>query len=84
MKTTDPYRLNRVYRLRELPAFVGLPRTVIAGMIKAGDFPQPIKLNESGRAVGWLEQDLVDWQHARIKARKSGGLAAAKHQPAVA
>ena len=71
MKTTTPNQLNRVYRLRELPQFVGLRRTVIAGMVKSGDFPKPIKLNASGRSVGWLEEDLIEWQNARIKARKS-------------
>ena len=72
MKTTTPNQLTRVFRLRDLPQFVGLRRTVIAGMVKSGDFPPPIKLNAaSGRAVGWLETDLIDWQNARIKARNS-------------
>ena len=35
MKQTEPNRLNRMYRLRDLPQFVGLQRTVIAEMIKA-------------------------------------------------
>jgi hypothetical protein len=46
MKTTDPARLNRVYRLRDLPQFVGLRRTVIAGMIKSDDFPKEGRVNE--------------------------------------
>ena len=71
MKQTEPNRLNRMYRLRDLPQFVGLQRTVIAEMIKAGEFPRPIKLNESGCAVAWLESDLIAWQNARIAARNS-------------
>ena len=61
--------LNRMYRLRDLPQFVGLRRTQIAVLIKTGEFPKPINLSDSGRAVAWLESDLVAWQNARIALR---------------
>ncbi|MBR1216200.1 AlpA family phage regulatory protein [Bradyrhizobium sp. JYMT SZCCT0180] len=66
---TQTYRLNRLFRLRDLPEFVGLRRTQIGELIKSGDFPQPVPLSDSGRAVAWLECDLVAWQNARIAAR---------------
>ena len=66
---TDPNRLNRMYRLRDLPQFVGLRRTQICELIKAGEFPKPIPLSDSGRAIAWLEQDLIAWQNARIAMR---------------
>ena len=62
-------RLNRLYRLRDLPQFVGLRRTQISELVKAGQFPKPIALSDSGRAVAWLEHDLIAWQSARIAAR---------------
>jgi prophage regulatory protein len=68
---TDPHRLNRMFRLRDLPQFVGLRRTQIGELIKAGEFPKPVPLSESGRAIAWLEQDLIAWQNARIAARNS-------------
>lgn len=68
---TDPNRLNRMFRLRDLPQFVGLRRTQIAELIKAGEFPKPVPLSDSGRAVAWLEQDLIAWQNARIAVRNS-------------
>ena len=68
---TDPHRLNRMFRIRELPEFVGLRRTQIGELIKAGEFPEPVPLSDSGRAVAWLECDLVAWQAARIAARNS-------------
>jgi prophage regulatory protein len=64
-------RLNRMFRLRDLPEFVGLRRTQIGELIKAGEFPKPILLSETGRAVAWLEADLIAWQNARIAARNS-------------
>lgn len=68
---SEPARLNRMYRLKELPQFVGLRRTQIAELIKAGQFPKPIPLSDTGRAVAWLESDLIAWQHARIADRNS-------------
>ncbi len=64
--------LNRMYRLAELPLFVGLKRTQIGEMMKTGQFPRPVPLNNSGRAVAWLESDLIAWQNSRIVARNSG------------
>jgi prophage regulatory protein len=64
-----PPRLLRIIRWGELPLYAGLRRTVIADMIAAGTFPKPIKLNDNGRAVGWLEHELVAWQQSRIAAR---------------
>lgn len=65
---TEPH-LNRMYRLRDLPQFVGLRRTQIAELIKTGEFPKPIALSDAGRAIAWLESDLIAWQHARIAVR---------------
>ena len=68
---TDSHRLNRMFRLRDLPAFVGLRRTQIGELIKTGEFPKPITLSDTGRAVAWLETDLLAWQNARIAARNA-------------
>ncbi|MEQ1865636.1 MAG: AlpA family phage regulatory protein [Micropepsaceae bacterium] len=65
----EPHCLNRMYRLRDLPQFVGLRRTQITELIKGGQFPKPIQLSDAGRAVAWLESDLIAWQNARIALR---------------
>jgi prophage regulatory protein len=63
-----PPRLQRVVRKFALPAFVGLKRTQIDELIKNDrSFPKPIKLSQ--RAIAWLEDELIDWQQARIAAR---------------
>ena len=68
---TDTHRLNRMFRLRDLPQFVGLRRTQIGELIKSGQFPKPVPLSDSGRAVAWLEADLIAWQTARVSARNT-------------
>ena len=66
---TNSHRLNRMFRL---PEFVGLRRTQIGELIKTGEFPKPSPLSDTGRAVAWLEADLLTWQNARIAARNAG------------
>ena len=66
-----PNNLNKLYRWRDLPPFVGLRKTAIEDLIKAGEFSKPIPLSNGGRAVAWLESDLVAWQTSRIAARNS-------------
>jgi prophage regulatory protein len=61
--------LNRVFRRKDLPPFVGLRRTQVDELIAKGEFPKPIRLSESGRAIAWLEADLAEWQAKRIAAR---------------
>ena len=68
---TTPNNLNRMYRWRDLPPFVGLRKTAIEELIKIGEFPKPVPLSNSGRAVAWLEADLIAWQTARIAARNA-------------
>ncbi len=59
--------VQQIIRRSELEKVTGLPRSTIYSKIAKGEFPKPIKLSE--RAVGWLEQDIADWQKARIDAR---------------
>lgn len=62
-------RLNKIIRKRDLPEFVGLQRTQIEQMVEAGEFPRPIHLNKSGRAIGWVEREVFEWQQSRLAAR---------------
>ena len=64
--------LNRIIRERDLFAFTGLRKTQVATLIRAGEFPKPIKLTETGRAKGWLESELLDWQAKRLAQREAG------------
>jgi prophage regulatory protein len=64
-------QLQRMYRKAELPQFVGLRRTQIEELIKVGQFPKPVQLSDGGRAIAWLEADLLAWQNARIAARNA-------------
>ena len=72
--------LHRIIRLRELPTWVGLQRSQIDELIRAGEFPAPIRLNDTGRAKGWLESEVVAWQQKRIAKRDADARAENKRQ----
>jgi prophage regulatory protein len=64
----DTGPVQRIYRLHQLPEITGYSIHYIHELIEAGKFPRPIPLG-GGRAVGWLENDLREYQAARIAER---------------
>ncbi len=61
----------RLMRIHDVAEFCGLRPTQIYEHAKKGDFPKPIKLTESGRAVAWDEDELIAWRNARLTAREA-------------
>lgn len=61
--------LRRVVRQADLHLYVGLKRTQIAEMVKAGEFPKPMMLSDTGRGKVWLESEVLAWQDARLAKR---------------
>ncbi|MFT0172092.1 helix-turn-helix transcriptional regulator [Paraburkholderia mimosarum] len=55
---------ERILRLPDVMATVGVKKTTIYGWVKRGDFPLPVRLG--ARAVGWRERDLDDWLAKRV------------------
>lgn len=62
-KTAQPERL---LRLHDVEALVGLRKSSIYDAVKRGDFPAPVKL--SRRAVCWPASAIDAWITERIKA----------------
>ena len=66
-----------ILRRKQVEERTGLRRSTIYKHINAGTFPSPIAL--SGRAVGWLEEEIVEWLHDRIRATRSGTHGSNRH-----
>ena len=67
-------RLQNILRRPRVEAATGLSRSQIYLLMSLGKFPLPIPLDgNGGRAVGWLENEILDYQEARIEERKSLG-----------
>ena len=60
---------SKMLRLSKVEEFSGLKRTQIFEHVKAGDFPQPVRLTESGRAIAWDLAELLDWRERRLASR---------------
>lgn len=59
--------VQTILRLNDVARVTGLSRSSIYTKVEKGDLPKPIRI--SPRAVGWLENEIADWQKARIAAR---------------
>lgn len=58
---------QRIIRLPQVKAMVGLGTTAIYDKMKNGDFPKQIKL---GRLSGWVESEVQEWIGKQIKASR--------------
>jgi prophage regulatory protein len=59
----------RLIRLPEVLARTGLKRSSLYSRVAAGIFPKPIDLGIGGRAVAWVEQEVIDWIAEQIARR---------------
>lgn len=57
----------RIIRLRDVMSCTGLARSTIYKFVEENIFPRPVSLG--GRAVGWVEEEVLDWVQARIDER---------------
>ena len=58
---------QRLIRLPEVKALVGLGTTSIYDKIKKGEFPKQVKL---GRLSGWIEAEVECWISQQIQASR--------------
>jgi len=62
-------RITRFYRLPQLKAFLNVSSSSIWAWVKAGTFPQPIKL--SANTTAWNAADIEVWCQSKIEASKN-------------
>ena len=61
---------NQIIRLRDLTRKVGLSRSTLYRLVRAGKFPPQIPLSE--RARGWLASDVDAWLQRQTAQSRSG------------
>lgn len=57
----------RIIRPAEARERLGVSRSQLAKMQASGIFPRPFAIVPGGRAVGWLEADVVAWIETRAE-----------------
>ena len=60
---------HRILRLPEVKKITGLSRATIYAMINGQKFPRQILLGS--RAVGWSENEILQWVEERVSLRQS-------------
>lgn len=75
MQTASPPAPQRILRQKDVLPLTGLSKSHLWNLIERGEFPAPIRLAEGGRARGWLEHEIITWQHGRIAARNDNNAA---------
>jgi prophage regulatory protein len=63
LKSSEPGS-NRILRLPEVLARVGLSRSSVYARVKAGEFPVQVSLG--GKSVGWHSDDIEKWVESCI------------------
>jgi predicted DNA-binding transcriptional regulator AlpA len=65
-------QLKRLIRPKDLPQYVGMRPTQIRQARKSdAKFPKPIRLNQDGRAIAYIEDEVAEWQAARLAEREA-------------
>ena len=65
--------IPQIIRLPEVMAATGESRSTIYRRISDGEFPKPVKLGP--KSVGWVEEEIADYNMRRIAARDAVGAA---------
>ncbi len=66
-----PGDFDGILRWPQVHDLVGLSRSTIWRLVRAGQFPTPIKI--SRRAVGWRSSDVRGWLRSRAPKTEKGG-----------
>jgi prophage regulatory protein len=66
---SEEIKSKGIMRRREVMAWSGYGNTALYEHIRLGEFPAPVKLTDSGCAVGWLVEELEAWRESRIALR---------------
>lgn len=64
---------ERLLRRAEVERRVGLKRSAIYERVAKGTFPRPVKDEEGGAAVWWLESEIQAWIDRKAAGPRAGG-----------
>ena len=63
--------MERLLRISEVQRTTGLSKANIYRKIAIKEFPSPVPLVDSGKAVGWVSSEIQKWIAGRIEARET-------------
>jgi predicted DNA-binding transcriptional regulator AlpA len=66
--------IDKILRFEAVIEWSGLSKPTILRMARRREFPQPIKLSRSGRAIGWRRSELIAWLESRPTTNTTGAI----------
>ena len=70
LKKPEPHKPSRVLvREKDLPKRLSIGESQLLEAVKKGEFPAPVRIFESGRAIAWLDHEVQAHIDARAAAR---------------
>src|SRR4051794_10051168 len=73
LSSVQPKPALRFIRWPEVAALSGLTKSVCYGLIRKGEFPEPIVLSDGGRSVAWVENEVLEWLEQRVRTVRAPG-----------
>ena len=70
MKYETPLSPHEIVRPAQARKYFGFGHSQLSEKIKSGEIPTPIRLTDSGRSIGWLGSQIIEWQEERLAAAK--------------
>lgn len=64
--------MRKLIRRRSVMERVPFSKASLYRLIKLGQFPKPYPLDEKGRSVAWLEEEVDAWIEQKIAAGSAG------------
>jgi prophage regulatory protein len=62
----------QLWRLPKVLEVTGLKKSQLFDAVARGKFPAPVKILESGRAIAWLDYEVIGHVYSRLAAREGG------------
>ena len=59
---------QRILRYPEVARITGLCRKTVERRVASGEFPAPVRLGRTARAVGFLSHEVQEWINSRPRA----------------
>lgn len=54
-------------RIKQVEAVTGLSKSSVYDLVKAGEFPRPVKI--SAHRSGWVKAEVDEWSRKRVEER---------------
>jgi prophage regulatory protein len=67
MQNDFHYKPIKILGTNQVLEIIPLSKSSLVSLVKQGNFPKPFVIAPGGRALGWLEADIINWIEQQSK-----------------